>query len=146
MSSTGKAPAPDLVAFLRARLDEDEQAARAATPGPWRWRQEHGEPWEPAEGGWLDYSGEYIAGADDRATLFGPGMTPHADAVHIARHDPARALRDVEAARVVIEQYENLLYNVMPDDNTGIQAVEQILRAKAATYDGHPDYREGRRP
>ena len=27
----------DLTAFLAARLDEDEAAAKAATPGPWRW-------------------------------------------------------------------------------------------------------------
>lgn len=26
--------------FLRAQLDEDEQAARVATPGPWRWENE----------------------------------------------------------------------------------------------------------
>src|SRR5687767_7508448 len=34
--SSGRLAVDDLIAFLRARLDEDEQAARAATPGPWR--------------------------------------------------------------------------------------------------------------
>ena len=26
----------DIIAFIKARLDEDEAAATAATPGPWR--------------------------------------------------------------------------------------------------------------
>jgi hypothetical protein len=33
----------DLVAFLRARLDEDEQVARSVPSGPWRWTPEANE-------------------------------------------------------------------------------------------------------
>ncbi|WP_405964870.1 DUF6221 family protein [Streptomyces sp. NBC_00723] len=94
----------DLLKWLGEQLDEDERIARAATPGPWEWKREHGEPWQPEPDGWLDYSGEYLAAAGDGATLFGPGMTPHADAVHIAAHDPARVLREIEAKRRIIAE------------------------------------------
>ncbi|WP_435601336.1 DUF6221 family protein [Streptomyces sp. C10-9-1] len=164
MNSTGRAPAPDLVAFLRARYDEDEQEARAATPGPWRWRQEHGEPWEPEEGGWLDYSGEYISGADDSGTLFGPGMTPHADAVHIARHDPARVLREIDAKRQLVNVHgrphecialtgsgersvvDGQPWELWEPEHTSDHGPCTTLRLLALPYADWPGYREEWRP
>ncbi|WP_326779695.1 DUF6221 family protein [Streptomyces longwoodensis] len=95
----------ELVVWLRAQLDEDERIARGATPGPWKWTRGDGSPWEPTASGWLDYTGEYLAGDGDGATLFGPGMTPHADAVHIALHDPARVLREIDAKRRIVDTY-----------------------------------------
>jgi hypothetical protein len=77
----------DLVAFLRAQLDADEQAARAAA-------NLQVDP----ENGW---------GIDGRA------VTPHIAVVHedqarrhITRHDPARVLAEVEAKRRIIAEFE----------------------------------------
>ncbi|WP_030917351.1 DUF6221 family protein [Streptomyces sp. NRRL B-24720] len=65
----------DLVQFLRDRLDEDELTAKAADPGL----------------GNLLSQVEYL---DDEV---------QADERHIARHDPARVLREVDAKRGMIE-------------------------------------------
>src|SRR6266851_9644248 len=74
----------DLVVFLNARLRDDEAAARAAAPGPWRGRD---------AGSWSE-----VAPAK--------GTGPEAaDTEHIARHDPARVLREVAAKRAILEFY-----------------------------------------
>lgn len=159
----------DLVQWLRAQLDEDERTARAATPGPWEWRHEYGEPWQPVADGWLDYSGEHISAPGDRATLFGPGMTPHADAVHIARHDPARVLREIDAKRQVITKYtaavermEELAslcerlkaegestFMAEMDRATAIHrrdVLHEVLQLHALPYADRPGYRDEWRP
>ena len=66
----------DLVAFLRARIDEDEAAARAAEAA-------EREPWQDDE--WADQHPAELA--------------------HYARHDPARVLREVAAKRAILEYY-----------------------------------------
>ncbi|WP_326677685.1 DUF6221 family protein [Streptomyces sp. NBC_01237] len=85
----------DLLQFLRARLDEDEQAARAATWDEWdsaHWTAHHR----------AQYDGRWVI--VDHAEEGVTELTPHAAddagvAQHIARHDPARVLREVEAKR-----------------------------------------------
>ncbi|MFE2073692.1 DUF6221 family protein [Streptomyces misionensis] len=74
----------DLVEFLRARLDEDEQVARAAA----------GRNWLDGDG-WLMNEDMHIAEVGDRPTL-----------VHIAAHDPARVLREIDAKRRIIAEHE----------------------------------------
>lgn len=71
----------DPIAFLRARLDEDEQVALAAKPGPWQ-----------VDGGTV-----YARHPTDEIVDY----TDSAD--HIARHDPTRVLADVAAKRQIIE-------------------------------------------
>lgn len=74
-----------LVAFVRACLDADEAAARAATPGPWTlW--DRGVGWEINE----------LPEVHDGTTFRKP------DAEHIARHDPTRVLADVAAKRRLV--------------------------------------------
>lgn len=74
----------DLVAFINARLDEDEQAARASHYEGQRWLAE-----EEGVSRWPD--DEPVHMADTKK-----------DARHIALHDPARVLRGVEAKRQVL--------------------------------------------
>jgi hypothetical protein len=140
----------NLVQFLRDRLNEDERIAREATPGPWEWRLENDDPWAPERDGWLDYSGEYIAAAGDEATLFGPGMTPPADAVHIARHDPARALAEVDAKRRIIDRATGTRAWAIGESGrtagTAVSLANDTLRALALPYTDHPDYRDEWRP
>ncbi len=130
----------DLITFLRAQLDEDERIARAASPGPWEWLTENGEPWQPKPDGWLDYTGEYLGVGKDSGTLFGPGMTPHADAVHIAAHDPARVLREIEAKRRIVDRYAWLREH---GDTGGTAWVLPLL---ALPYADRPGFQESWRP
>jgi len=146
----------DLAAFLAARLDEDEAAAGVASRFP-HW---HGEPW---------YDGQFLKdGRTQRADLWGaPGMqfTGHGalDTVvvdHIARHDPARVLREVAAKRAILAEHvstEDLgapipaVCNRCTTDAIQIRFISPTeclpwpcptVRALAAVYSDHPDYRQ----
>ncbi|MEU8723531.1 DUF6221 family protein [Streptomyces antimycoticus] len=144
----------DLVKFLRARLEEDEQIARKAAT-----RQPGGEAWTYEQPELRAASGLPIA--KRQVPVLGE---------HIARHDPARVLRDVEAKRAILSAYERALAiaaqwgenlqawekgEVPPHPGTVVsnssQAMEQpglhaAMRCFAAVYAGHPDYREEWRP
>ncbi len=86
-------------------------------------------------------------------------MTPHADAVHIARHDPARVLREIDAKRQIIDQcaYWNERAaseavdppkSPQPGLDLGLllDAMNPVLRLLALPYADRPDYREEWRP
>jgi hypothetical protein len=121
-------PMTDLVEFLRARLDEDEAVARAAAPPPWN-----------------AFIGSVTSGAppndEEFCDLIPPGESKgdDASAAHIARHDPARVLREVEAKRQIVERCERELRDYV---GTGAQAALPylLLRALARPYADHPDY------
>lgn len=84
-----------LVTALNAGLDEDEQAAKAASPGPWTVGLAR-----TAEVGEL---GIFSGGAGVVGSGYeGGGVWDRSDADHIARHDPARELREVAAKRDLI--------------------------------------------
>jgi len=67
----------DIAAFLKARADEDEAAAKAA-------RDAGRLPWQDDE--WSDQPEEWID--------------------HYGRHDPARVLREVAAKRKILARHE----------------------------------------
>ncbi|MFE7517259.1 DUF6221 family protein, partial [Streptomyces sp. NPDC057540] len=75
-----------LVTFARARLDDDEQTARAAHQPNWVTDGRRGIEYG-LDGGWMT----------DALTT--------ADANHIARHDPARVLAEVGAKRQTVERH-----------------------------------------
>jgi hypothetical protein len=81
----------ELVEWLRYRLDEDERVARAAIVGggSGRWAE---------DSAWLtDMLDPLPSQRRER-----PGWVPmitRKDVAHIARHDPARVLAEVEAKR-----------------------------------------------
>jgi hypothetical protein len=122
-----------MLAWLRQQLDEDERVARAADEGPWvvgttsgmayangEWaygghvvRFEDGQIWPqrrvirgshvasaPASG-----KGRMIA---DLADGYRPSRREE-NAEHIARHDPARVLREVEAKRRLLDEVKQLI-------------------------------------
>jgi hypothetical protein len=157
----------DLVAFLLARLDEDERWARQATPGPWAWSENH------------DGAGEVNA-AERRPDLQGDGWERSqarsianesatgdvrlADAVHIARHDPARLLADIAAKRQIVDEHANgwegwedpptqddieQAYCVRCQDRRSHDAMRwpcPTLKLLALPFADHPDYDEKWRP
>lgn len=160
---------PNIVAFLRARLDEDEAWALAAstqrehrggevvtTGVHWRWGV--GENWDPVE---LDPALDEYIDEGGTATLLTveqwPSRSipnwefpaynvrceevPTAVGAHIARHDPARVLREVEAKRRIVDECE-----ASPLQVDGYGPLGFVLRYFAAIHDQHPDYDPAWRP
>jgi hypothetical protein len=111
----------DLVAFLRARLDEDEATARAV----------------PADVTW----DVYVMSFEDRAYDY-PGKGESLD--HAARWSPARVLAEVAARRRIIAAFEaREEQGLMPGGEVvGYHATGLLLalRALAETYVDHPDF------
>jgi hypothetical protein len=140
----------DLVAFLRARLDEDEAAATAATAGPWEWDDStdigewgHRGPklmsatatWTTSEGRG-PYPVTVLAGYGYDAWGLDVG---DGDKAFIARYDPARVLREVEAKRAIVKS-ESSPYLA------GHAPATVTLRYLAAVYRDHPDYQPEWKP
>ena len=140
--------------FLAARLDEDEATAKAAAKV---------EPEDKETSGWYGHAqwvakyGTVVDACDDDYAM----MIESTDEVcaHIARHDPARVLREVEAKRRRLERYlgqsgydlpDGVQEGRDPDERESDQAVkdalEQEVREDAAVYSDHPDYDEAWRP
>ncbi|MDH6141143.1 hypothetical protein P3T35_003156 [Kitasatospora sp. GP30] len=147
----------DLVAFLRARLDEDERlaadaakhcasliAAAARTEGIW-------EP--PYDGSAWGSSADHVYAADPRGDQpradiadFGAGafmLTPH-----IQNHSPARVLVEVDAKRRMIALHEQAAtdtessdYLVAGPGRMLLVALDPVVRLLALPYRAHPDYR-----
>lgn len=127
----------NIMEFLQARLDDDERVALTAI----------GE--QPAYAVWA-YEGDEVFAADvDRAgdtwnvTCDSEGLLPAVekkDGPHIARHDPARVLRDVAAKRAVIEALMEIPAEHGKD--AGFRAIGKSIPAMAAVYSDHPDYQK----
>ncbi len=102
-----------LVEFLKARLDEDEAAALAASQ----------ESWDDQYGEFRSRGGETFA--------------------HVLRHDPARELRKVKGDRLIIAEIVDALEEPVTYENVTVLDIvaEKMLRALALTYADHPDYR-----
>lgn len=127
----------DLVAFLRARLDEDEAAARAASAGPW-----------------VQQVGYISGGPDGRVHVAQQAQAWNAD--HIARHDPARVLAEIDAKRRIVDLHAPARPRALPHREPGCltcttaqvwdtaagEATCETLRLLALPYAGHPGYRE----
>lgn len=163
----------DLVQFLRARLDEDEAEARAAAEkagsGDWRYQPddnyvswiEHDERASPTnrETWWplVTEAASYVGDTIDREV-----------ADHIARHDPARVLREVEAKQRLLDLHAIVHRNIgWRDDDGEVETGEipvcgscvpkhthylsreivpegpcQTLHLLALPYADHPDYQQ----
>ena len=109
----------DLVAFLRARLDDSEQVAKAALAG-----------W-----GTMPFGRSSGTGINAEALL------------HAALHSPARVLREVAAKRKVMDEYAEALRILDGFRETGYEegrreALELACRAIALPYADHENYRE----
>jgi len=140
----------EAAAFAKARLDEDTVKARATSPS----------------GGRLSWAADVIAETDcgdcgrGRAVAYGVvsvgdvagvaealGLergTGGAVAEHIARYDPARALREVEAGRRILERHRHCVpWGNGPCEHAGITGDEPCpdMRDLVVRWAGHPDYK-----
>ncbi len=156
----------DLIAFLRARLDEDEQVAREAsrsthgdgstpTGEHWHWvESEHDQPMtlDPMLDEYVNDGSQVALRSVEEYPTSSPWTLPHfvvsyaeevrtTDAMHIARWDPARVLAEVEAKRRILAD----LIALDGDPVNGLVAT-RMIRQLAEPYAVHPDYREEWRP
>jgi hypothetical protein len=130
----------DLVGFLRARIDADEAAARAATEDPGmsaEWYEQTSGCLDiglPNHGGqdWTDYVWPQ---GDSRVTRY------------IARWDPARVLAEVAAKRAIVDLCAQWLsYGPIKDweldrvDAALVDAAPDLLRQLVQPYADHPDF------
>jgi hypothetical protein len=109
----------DLVQWLRDQLDEDERVARACS----------------GDGQW----------AERDIAIYGPDLGAEVLA-HMARHDPARVLREIEAKRQILKEWQMLTAarSSDPSDDTarvGLLAIEVVLQSLAPVYRDRPGYR-----
>lgn len=86
----------DLVTWLRAQLDADEQVALPAA--------EAGAEWEADERGRVEVANPVSdSTAFEYTVVFDEGSPSGAQAAHIAWWDPARVLRELEAKRAILD-------------------------------------------
>ncbi len=161
----------DIAEFTAARIDEDERFALAAIdpraggePEIWRWEcthddlpldvdlaiagnaefLEHADCWAPIGlRSVARYPAPSVSGMTYGHLVLGAEEVAPQDARHIARHDPARVLREVAAKRKILT-----LHSPWEDsgDCSACGDVPQVcypcetLRALAAAWSDHPDY------
>lgn len=118
----------DMVTFLRARLDEDEAVAKTAA-------EVAGPVWVPVE---EEFGTFHPMGLEEKVSRW--AYDSEEKATHIARHDPARVLRDVESKRQIMELMEGDLRDEYP------WSAGQVLAYLALPYSDHPDYRQDWKP
>jgi hypothetical protein len=131
----------DLIAFVSARLDEDEAAAGYATQPPWT----------------NSAPGPFV-GAEGRGII--AQTREGGDAEHIARHDPARVLREVAAKRAILAAHPHVKVEYPSGSaNFGCEPCEhdseygmygdgwcKTARALASVWSDHAGYRQEWKP
>lgn len=146
----------DLVEFLWARFDEDEQVASGAIRGPWAVAT-NGEVYAPSYDREVRLTGRRTTTEHLYVTSDSEGILPSVqeeEAEHIARHDPARVLTEVAAKRAILDHA--LVYEAKIDGEwacchepdeiaAGLcpatpPGAIRLLRLLAAPYASHPDY------
>ncbi|MFJ1650088.1 DUF6221 family protein [Streptomyces sp. NPDC088337] len=118
----------DLTQWLSAQLDEDERAARAATLT------------EGMTGSLVDFLKHEAMQVD---------VAP--SEAHYARHTPVRVLREIDAKRQIVREWEDAKRAAESDPSDASARVALLafgitLRLHAAVYDARPGYREEWRP
>lgn len=156
----------NLAKFLRARLDEDEQTARAVRVPP-DWHQGPGDDpeWTDAEMVCM-WPPEFHTPYERDKHWRGLTVEGVELAAYIARHDPARVLREVEAKRALLVVHRPVRRTdfITPDGSPAgpLTVCHECdanttdadwpdtpcwtLRYLAAPYADHPDYQEEWRP
>lgn len=132
----------DLVRWLGEQLDEDEAKARAAGGEAWQWEHGYGDMCN-------DRTCPYGELATDEAVImqvhgFDVQQDDRQVADHIARHDPARVLREIDAKRKIIAAYAQVAANDVNEVEYAhgyANALGDAVRLLALPYADRPDYR-----
>jgi hypothetical protein len=146
----------DIVEFLTARYDEEQQlaeAAAAADPAPWTANasNERGaseRAWEHGFGLVIAADGIGLWDCEGSSTLCMTASTTR----HVAYWDPARVLADIAAKRAIVKAYAGARTRIAEVRRDGyhafdaqrVQGAEEALTvavlALAAPFVEHPDY------
>lgn len=117
--------------FLLARIEEDEELARAAVQdgGGERWQISvvHGAMVQLDDG--TEWGGETV--------IYDEGRPGEEQAAHIARHDPARVLAECEAKREIVRLHATDADCREARNRHGCET----LIALVAVFSDHPDFR-----
>jgi hypothetical protein len=130
----------ELIAFLKARLDEAEAVAKAAqAPSPWKAATHESDHW-------------IVTDAAGEPLIYDEGTPSLEEAAHIALHDPDRELRVVAAKRAILARHfpikwdgEHIACAWCSDDieaGPGLPWPCPDVRDLAAVDSGHPGYRK----
>lgn len=132
----------ELVAFLEERLDDDEYRAKAARSESWTVEQD-----AAATPGQVPAESRVVMGAGGESGV--ARVNGRDRALHIARHDPARVLHEIEAKRSILDQVTRIDLSarrtVGPPEGANV-AMVGVLEMLALPYADHTDYREEWRP
>ena len=133
----------DPAAFLKARLDEDEAAARRAASDPVGAMEAAFEAEALGEEqDWESFPERKTAYSQGQAAaMHWAAKVIRERAMPLSLHDPARALREVEAKRRIISHHDD---NHDCADLSGTEFPYvgcTVIRAFAAVYSDHPGYR-----
>ena len=141
----------EVLVFLRARLDEEAAVATDATPGPW-WHHP-GKQWLGPEAfekydlrhgeEFVGYGGPHPFTGAVCSTGPASNMQGMKDASHIARHDPARVLREVEAKRRTLVRCEEAMLSANP---MLVHFAKQTAWEMAQPFRDHPGFKPGWAP
>ena len=141
-----------LIAFLRARYDEVEAAAKAWQSPPWR---EDATRWKPVgrrevryDNGCsetfsvIDVSGRDLNWAEAIQVKWDSNSERVA---HIALHDPAAVLRDIAGKRKILDAYAEVAYMDIAEPEPEFAygravGLGEAVRHLAAEFSTHPDY------
>lgn len=102
-----------LVAAIEAQLTADEEGANAAG----------GCRWIGSDNGYAD--GGEVTDEHGERVVYDEGAPNTAQAMHIARHDPARVLRDVAATRALVAAILELPHVLDEREWYGCQAIDE---------------------
>ena len=125
----------DLVQWLGAQLDEDQriaEAARGQLEG--RWSHDASIP------------NGYVYDERGGTVVYDESAPSPEEAEHIAAHDPARVLREIEAKRAIVARYERAMENrrAHPKDLASagaLLALHGVVELLALPYADRPGYR-----
>ncbi|MEU5531862.1 DUF6221 family protein [Streptomyces sp. NPDC020362] len=128
----------ELVRFLRARFQEDAQVARDAIVGApgavWGVLADDIEQVLTSQDGRTTHTPLVQFGADDPVKLL----------THVARHDPARVLRELDARQALLDEHGARHGRCRTCAGrrltTGLRSPCATLRLLALPFAGHPDY------
>ena len=128
----------NIVEFLRARLAADEAAARACA-------EVFPSPWDVSDRGHTAFvradEPDYRVVVElEQSTAIDGWLGDRLD--HIARHDPARVLREVEAKRRIVAHIAIVTRSPWPISVSSayIADLNHLLQLLALPYADHPDF------
>jgi hypothetical protein len=127
----------EMITFVRLQLDEDEQKALAIDAKEWA-----------EDSSWFKDMLDPLPSQRRERPGWLPMITVE-DVRHIARHDPARVLREVEAKRKILDDHAPVVDGTQSSwkwfEGSESES-ERILRLLALPYSDRPGFREEWRP